>query len=136
MTIDRTTGEWSVVARQQAAIGRLGQRGLEGVSLDHLLAEAAELVAVNLGVQSVAVFEWMLSPGHFRVRAVLHQGSWVPRSSVEQLTVGGGTHSQAGYTLLTGEPVVASDLEVERRFVPADVGQQAGVRSGVTAIIG
>ncbi len=130
-----TTGDWSVVARQQAAVAELGKLGLVGVPLDHLLQEAALSVAHVMQNDSVVLLELLPADEGFRVRAASHDGDVVPARRLQGVTVPSGGASQAGYTLMMAVPVI-SDTETEERFTPAARGLGPGSRSGVTATIG
>src|SRR5207302_11209281 len=54
---------------------------------------------------------------------------------VERESVGAGSVSQAGYTLLSSEPVVVRDLQTETRFVVPRILREHGAESGLSVII-
>lgn len=113
---------------QQAAVARLGEHALEGASPADLMQEAIEAASRLLVVELGAVAELDHRSSTFRIT----QG--LPGVGVDEL-LPGGTDSHAGYTVLTGEPVVVSDFEHETRFRLSPVLAQRGVRSGITVAI-
>jgi PAS domain S-box-containing protein len=121
-----------VHARQQAAIAALGQRALSSLDLDGLLDEAARLVAHTLEVEYAKVLELLPGGDALLVRA----GVGWSEGTVGSATVAAGASSQAGYTLLTDEPVVVGDLSTERRFSAPPLLHDHGVVSGLSVIIG
>ncbi|MFC7080648.1 bacterio-opsin activator domain-containing protein [Halorussus caseinilyticus] len=58
------------------------------------------------------------------------------RGAVGSATVGTERDSQAGYTLLSSEPVVVTDLDSETRFSGPDLLTSHDVNSGISTIIG
>ena len=60
---------------------------------------------------------------------------WKKEIVVDQSTVDTGTNSQAGYTLLSQEPVVVTDLENDKRFTGPPLLKDHGVVSGMSCII-
>ncbi len=132
----RTTGDWSLVARQQAAVADLGKLGLEATPLDRLLQEVARSVAQVLAVDSVVLLELMPSWRELRIRAAMLDLAPVGSQHLDGLMIPAGRGSQAGYTLMLGRPVVVTDLDTERRFTPTRLSGGIRVRSGLTAMIG
>jgi diguanylate cyclase (GGDEF)-like protein/PAS domain S-box-containing protein len=120
--------ELALRAAQQAAVARLGEQALAGASPTDLMQEAIDSAARLLGVELGAVAELDRQSSTFRVT----QG--LPGVGVDEL-VPGGTDSHAGYTVLTGGPVVVSDFEREQRFSLSPVLARRGVRSGITVLI-
>ena len=120
--------ELTLRAAQQAAVARLGEQALEGASPTDLMQAAIDAAARLLDVELAAVAEFDRQSLTFRVT----QG--LPGVGVDEL-VPGGTDSHAGYTILTGGPVVVSDFEREERFTASPVLVQRGVRSGITVLI-
>ena len=120
--------ELALRGAQQAAVARLGEQALEGASPTDLMQEAIDAAARLLDVELAAVAEFDRQSLTFRVTHGL------PGVGVDEL-VPGGTDSHAGYTILTGGPVVVSDFETEERFAASPVLRQRGVRSGITVLI-
>jgi PAS domain S-box-containing protein len=119
-------------ARQQAAVAQLGQRALTDTDLFNLMDEAVILVAETLNVELSKVLELLPSGDALLLRA----GVGWKEGLVGHVTVGAGTDSQAGYTLLSSEPVVVEDLRTEARFNGPPLLHEHGVVSGISVIIG
>ncbi|HEX7125295.1 MAG TPA: ATP-binding protein [Thermodesulfobacteriota bacterium] len=117
--------------RQQAAVADLGQRALAGVDVATLMNDAVGLVARTLQVEYAKVLELLPDGATLRLRAGVGWGA----DLVGRATVGSGRDSQAGYTLLYGEPVIVEDWRTERRFKLPPVHQAHQLTSGVTVII-
>ena len=106
---------------QQAAVASLGQLALAGADLPSVMDHAVRLVVQILGVEFGHLSE--VSPDGSTL--VLTAGvGWRPG--------GVGDDSQAGYTLLSNEPVVVEDLKAEHRFRPSAFLIEHGVVGGVT----
>ncbi|HEU4494733.1 MAG TPA: GAF domain-containing protein [Rubrobacteraceae bacterium] len=118
-------------ARQQAAIAELGQRALGSTDLQQLMEDAVQLVTDILDVQHSKVLE--LLPGTEEL--VLRAGVGWEEELVGRATVGAGRDTQAGYTLLSEEPVICEDLRSEERFTGHRLLHDHGVLSGMTVII-
>jgi GAF domain-containing protein len=117
--------------RQQAVVADLGLRALSGVDLRTLMHEAVTLVSDTLGVEYCKVLE-LLPDGK---ELVLRSGAGWKEGYVGRATVGAGTDSQAGYTLLSDEPVIVKDLRRETRFNGPPLLHDHGVVSGLSVII-
>ncbi|MDQ3044020.1 MAG: PAS domain S-box protein, partial [Chloroflexota bacterium] len=118
-------------ARQQAAVAELGQRALTGADLSELFDEAVAAVSATLNVEYAKVLE-LLPDGQ---ALLLRAGVGWRDGLVGQATVGAGTDSQAGYTLLADEPVIVADLRSETRFSVPPLLREHEVVSGLSAII-
>jgi PAS domain S-box-containing protein len=116
--------------RQQAAVARLGMRAL-GSDLAALMDEAVALTASVLGADRCEILELLPEGESFLLRA----GVGWREGSVGHATVGAGGESQAGYTLLSNEPVIVEDLHAEARFSGADLHLDHGVVSGMSVVI-
>ncbi|MCL1465441.1 PAS domain S-box protein [Argonema galeatum] len=117
--------------RQQEAIAHLGQRALASTNIDTLMDEAVTLIAKTLEVEYCKVLE-LLPDG----KAVfLRAGVGWQEGLVGHATVGTGMDSQAGYTLLSNEPVIVEDLRTETRFSGPPLLHNHGVVSGLSLII-
>jgi len=117
--------------RQQAAIAELGSRALEGDELPALMSDAVGIVAKTLELEYCHVME-LLGDG---TGLLMRAGVGWKEGSVGHATVGVGGDSQAGYTLLSGEPVIVEDLRGERRFRIPPLLHEHGLASGMTVII-
>ena len=134
--IDITERKWAeeelrVRARQQEAIAQLGQQALVGTNLDALMDEAVTLIAQTLEVEYCSVLQ--LLPGGSAL--LLRAGVGWQSGLVGHTTVGTDTESQAGYTLLSNEPVVVADLCNETRFSGSPLLHNHRVISGLSVII-
>ena len=117
--------------RQQAAVAELGQKALSTSDLPSLMNEAVELVARTLDLEYAKVLE--LLPGGDRLLLVAGVG-W-KEGYAGNATVDAGADLQAGYTLMSHQPVVVEDLSTESRFRGSALLQEHGVVSGVSVII-
>jgi diguanylate cyclase (GGDEF)-like protein/PAS domain S-box-containing protein len=108
------------VAAQQAAVALLGEHALEGASTEKLMHEAVTSAARMLGVEISAV--WELQPEEHML--VLRSGIGWPEADFGNLRYPAGEGSQAGYTLLTGAPVVVEDWDAETRFEQPRSGER------------
>ena len=98
-------------AAQQAAVALLGEHALEGASTTDLMHEAVAGAARMLGVEIAAVWQLTLPE---RAPAPSEPGSAGPTAAVGSCAIPPGDGSQAGYTLLSGAPVVVEDWDTER----------------------
>ena len=118
-------------ARQQAAVAYLGQQALAETDLSALMDKAAVLIAQTLEVDYCQLLELLPSGHAFMLRAGF---GWQP-GLVGSATVSASARSQAGYTLLWGEPTIVEDLRVETRFSGLPLLHNHRAVSGVTVII-
>ncbi|WP_255171559.1 sensor histidine kinase [Natrononativus amylolyticus] len=118
--------------RQQEVVTELGQQALEDNDLDQLMHDAAAAVAETLDSEYCKVLE-VVSGGD---GVLLRQGVGWDDGLVGTAIVPTDTNSQAGYTLLSEEPVVVDDLRTEERFSGPDLLIEHGVVSGISVIIG
>jgi PAS domain S-box-containing protein len=119
-------------AQKQAVIAELGRLALIGGELKDLFNEAASLVARTLGVEYCKVLELLPDGQALTLRAGI---GWKKEYPVGQTTVSAGIKSQAGFTLLSNEPVVVEDLRTETRFSGPSLLNEHGVVSGMSVII-
>ena len=115
---------------QQAAVARLGEHALEGASTADLMQEAVGAVTELLGVEIAAVIELRPDRRSFEFRAF----TGLPDTTTDA-TIPSGRRSQAGYSILTGAPVIVSDWNHERRLTRSEVLSAAGACSGLTVVI-
>ncbi|WP_424016839.1 PAS domain-containing protein [Halorientalis pallida] len=127
----RRERELETRVRQQAVVTELGQYALAAEDLDTLFAEAVTAVAETLDTDYCKVLE-LQSDGEMHLRA----GVGWRDGLVGTATVGTDRDSQAGYTLLSEEPVVVDDLRTETRFSGPDLLTSHDVRSGVSVVVG
>ncbi|WP_435180932.1 PAS domain S-box protein [Halorussus sp. AFM4] len=117
---------------QQEAVSAFSRHALEDRPLDDLMDEAAELVAETLGQEYGKVLELRPDADDLLLRA----GYGWDDELVGEVAFDTERGSQAGYTLLSEEPVVVEDFETEDRFAYPDPNAERGMISGVSSIIG
>jgi len=118
-------------ARQQAAVAKLGQLALADTDLYALMDEAVSLITKSLEVEYSKVLETLPDNNNLLLRAGV---GWQAKLVGDGI-VGGGSDSQAGYTLLSSEPVIVCDLREDTRFSGPPLLQDHGVVSGISVII-
>ena len=127
----RRERELETRVRQQAVVTELGQSALAADDLDTLFQEAVTAIAETLDTDYCKVLE-LRSDGEMVLRA----GVGWDDGLVGDATVGTDRDSQAGYTLLSAEPVVVDDLRTEERFAGPELLTSHDVRSGVSVVVG
>jgi len=123
--------EVRMLARLQSVVADLGERALRGAPLSQMLDDAAGQVAQALGINYSKILEFL--PNHDALLMKAGVG-WKP-GYIGHATVGIGTDSQAGYTLLSDEPVVVEDLKTEKRFAGTALLHEHEVVSGASVVI-
>ncbi len=118
-------------ARQQAAVVRLGREALSETDLARLFQIACRLVAETLDADLVAFLELSRDGREFRIRA----GTGWREGVVGAAAVGTESNTQAGFTLLAGEPVIVQDLALEERFPGDPLLREHGVVSGASVVV-
>lgn len=117
-------------ARQQAAVARFGAAAMAGDKVPDLLDCATTLVAETLEVPFTQILELAADRTLTRGSGTgWKDGPRGPRIPIDR-------HSQAGWTVTSGEPVIIGDLTAESRFRPPSYLLDHHVISGVTVIIG
>jgi len=129
--LKQAENETRVLARLQAVVAELGQLALRSDQPGKVLDEAVAMVAQNLNVEYCKVLE--LLPD--KKTLLLRSGVGWEYGLVGHGTVGAGTVSQAGYTLLSDQPVIVEDLRTEKRFTGSPLLHEHGVVSGISTII-
>lgn len=104
---------------------------LAGASLDDLMGETVASVAATLEAEFCKVLELLPDGTALLLRA---GAGWKP-GMVGHATVSTGHESQAGFTLLSNEPVVVEDFDAETRFTAPPLLVEHGIRSGMSVII-
>ncbi|WGV25270.1 PAS domain S-box protein [Halotia branconii] len=117
--------------KQQAAVAQLSQVALSGLDLTALFDQTTRLVADSLAVEYCKVLE-LLPNGR---SLLLRSGVGWQADLVGQATVSSDRTSQAGYTLLSDNPVIVKDLRVETRFNSPPLLIEHGVISSMSMII-
>ncbi len=116
--------------RQLSAVAELGLQALADPDLKRLFDRTVESVGGTLEMEMCKILE------------VRQDGSCLLRSGVGwkpglagKAVVPTGRDSQAGFTLLSKEPVVVEDLTREKRFSGPKLLTDHGVRSGMSVVI-
>jgi PAS domain S-box-containing protein len=100
--------------RRRGAMADIAAWALAGGDLDELLQASVDALTVALDAEFGTLYE--LEPTGDRL--ILRAAAGGTHEFEGQVTVAAGASSQAGYTMLQGEPVLVEDLPSERRFVP------------------
>ena len=128
---NRKDRELGARARQQAAVAWLGQVALEQQDVRVVMDDAVRLLARTLGADFASVLE--LQPDGDAL--LLRGGAGWEQGLVGRATIPAGKGSQAGFTLLSGEPVVVVDFDNEPRFDRTQLLKWHGVVSGMSTVI-
>ncbi|ODH03178.1 histidine kinase [Nostoc sp. KVJ20] len=120
-----------VHAKQQAMVAELSQMALASTDLTTLMNSCVTMVAQCLKVQSCKILELLPDDHKLLLRAGV---GWQP-GLVGKATVSAGSNSQAGYTLLSQEPVIVDDLSAETRFNGPPLLHDHQVVSGISVVI-
>ncbi|MBD0302278.1 MAG: PAS domain-containing protein [Tolypothrix sp. T3-bin4] len=118
-------------ANRQALVAELSQSALAGTNLTTLMNSAVTLIAHSLKVEYCKVLELLPNGEALLLRAGV---GWQP-GLVGEATVGTDRNSQAGYTLLSAEPVIVNDLRTETRFNGPPLLHNHQVVSGMSVVI-
>ncbi|MDQ2693519.1 MAG: PAS domain S-box protein, partial [Chloroflexota bacterium] len=127
----RTEEVLRVRARQQQAIAALGELALREQDLQAVFDQATAMIADILGVEYCKVLQLLEG----RDALLLRAGVGWKEGLVGRATVSAGLQSQAGFTLVSDEPVVVHDLRAEQRFHGPQLLFDHGVVSGMSCII-
>jgi len=118
-------------ARQQAAVAELGQQALIEVELSALLDHCTELVGRTLALEYSAVLELLPQPQAFIVRS----GFGWPESTTGYISLGLGSNSLSGLTLLSREPCVIADWGNEPPSREATFMKRYNIISSISIVI-
>ena len=116
----------------QAVIAYLAESALSCLDVYGLFDLATELITEVLDVEFIEILR-QPKPGE---ALVLEAGrGWGPDVTLGETTVPSDQRSQAGYTLMAGEPVLVEDLATEERFEGPPLLLDHGVVSGITVVV-
>lgn len=118
--------------RQQKAISQISQMALARVDVQVLLDKAAELLQKTLAVELAKILELQPAGDCFLLKA----GRGWRDGLIGNARIGSEKESQAGFTLLSGQPVIVTNLHDEQRFKGPSLLIDHGVVSGISVIIG
>ncbi|HSR53142.1 MAG TPA: PAS domain S-box protein [Acidobacteriota bacterium] len=116
---------------QQAAVADLGLKALDGAPLQELMDLAVAKIREALRVGYSKVLQ--LRPDGETL--LLRAGAGWKSGLVGQAVLSGKSDSQAGYTLLSEEPVVVEDASREERFKQAALLREHEIVSGLSVPI-
>ncbi|MAR91514.1 MAG: hypothetical protein CML06_11635 [Pseudomonadales bacterium] len=117
--------------RQQSVVAKLGMMALSGVDPQDIMHQAVRQVAHTLDVPMVKVLKYQPDENNF----LLVAGVGWRDGEMGRATVSAGQNSQAGYTLLSLEPVLVADGHHEQRFIEAPLLREHNVISGLSCLI-
>jgi len=127
----RLLRELRVRARQQEAVARLGELALTESDLQKLFDEIVTTTAEILDVEFVKILELVPGDAELLLRAGVGWREGLIGTAHEST----GRHSQAGYALASGAPVIVTDLKSETRFEGPALLRDHGVNCGVSVPI-
>ena len=130
--LKQTEAQLQARVQQQAVVAELGQLALTGVELDDLFEKTVSSVTETLGVEFCKILEFLPESQELLLRTGI---GWNP-DYVGVTIVSAGLETQAGYTLLSAEPVIIEDWLTETRFRPSRLFQDHQVGSGLSVVIG
>src|SRR3954470_14832960 len=123
--------ELRVRAKQQESVARLGERALTEVDLQKLFDEIAATIAEILDVEFVKILELVPGDAELLLRAGVGWREGLVGTAHEST----GRHSQAGYALASGTPVIVTDLKSESRFEAPALLRDHGINCGISVPI-
>ena len=127
----RLLRELRIRAKQQEILARLGERALTESDLQALFDEVVTTIAQVLDVEFVKILE--LVPGDAEL--LLRAGAGWREGAIGSAHESTGRHSQAGYALASGGPVIVTDPKTETRFEIPALLRDHGVNCGVSVPI-
>lgn len=119
------------ILKQQAAVTQLGQKALNIEKLQDLFEEATILLAENLAVEYTKVLQLLPNGEGLLLKAGVGWQSGLVASAIVETDIA----SQAGYTLISQEPVIVKNLNTETRFSGPPLLRDCGVVSGISTVI-
>ncbi len=128
----RMERELKIRTLQQEAIAKLGQMGLTVISLSEFLNETVRVVSRVLKVDYSKILELLPDRKNLLLRAGIGWAEGLAGHSI----VSADKDSQAGFTLISKEPVVVEDLKTEKRFSGPPLLTEHNVVSGLSVLIG
>jgi GAF domain-containing protein len=117
--------------RQQAAVVQLGQSAIFNSDLQLLMDEVARVVGETLDVEFCKVLELLPE----RRSLLLRAGFGWKDGHVGKTVVAADRESQAGFTLLSMEPVIVENLREETRFSGPSLLLEHEIISGLSVVI-
>jgi len=118
-------------SRQEATLAGFSQHVLATDDMEAVMQQAVRLLAQALDVRFSKILELLPGGQALLLRAGV---GWNP-DLVGEGIIDAGVNSQAGYTLLSSDPVVVRDLRGEKRFQGPALLLDHGVISGMSVVI-
>lgn len=120
-----------IYANRQAIVAELSQLALAGSSLNTLMQRAVIVIAQSLEVEYSKILELCVSENYFLLRS----GVGWREGLIGKAKVSTGNSSQAGFTLISTEPVIVNDFAIETRFSKPQLLAEHDVVSGISVVI-
>ncbi len=117
--------------RQQLVVANLGMMSLAGIDANELIEHSVRQVAEVLQADLCKVLRYRPETNDLLVIA----GVGLAPGVVGQATVSADTRSQAGFTLLSQQPVIVDRLSEETRFTGANLLIDHKATSGMSCLI-
>ncbi len=127
----RTENEIRLFALREDTVAELGQQALRSDPFGKVLDDAVARASQILRVDYARVLE-LLPDGK---TLLLRAGVGWPEGVIGHATVRVSIESQAGFTLISKEPVILEDLRTEKRFQRVPMFGESDVVSGMSVII-
>ncbi len=119
------------VVCQQAAIAELGQHALLEVDIPVLMNKAAGLIADVFHADGCSILEYVLEDNTF----LFCGGAGCRKEFAWGIAVPAGKKSLAGFTVLSGKPVLVQDFASDPRFEMPGFPCEHPIASGMSVII-
>jgi PAS domain S-box-containing protein len=116
---------------QHAAVADLGQRALSGIAIGALMETITDRLRRELDAEMAGVLKFAPDRGQL----IMCSGAGFPDGAVGRVTADLGRRSQAGYTLMSGGPVLTRDVDTENRFEISEGMRAQGARSTISTPI-
>lgn len=116
---------------QQSVVARIGMLALSGTEPEDLIHQAVRQVAHTMKVDYCKVLKYQPEQNNL----IMVAGIGWQEGLVGKVCVSNDQHSQAGYTILSPEPVIVENLNKEKRFSGPDLLTDHHVTSGISCII-
>jgi PAS domain S-box-containing protein len=116
---------------QQEAVVKLGQAAMMMSDLQTLMDQTVKLVGETLDVEFCKILQLLPDGDNLLLRSGI---GWQP-GLVGRAVVDTGLDSQAGFTLISEEPVIVEDLRTETRFSGPPLLTEHNIVSGLSVLI-
>lgn len=117
--------------QQQAVVAKLGMLALSGAEPEVIMHQAVRQVAHTLDADFCKVLKYQPDQGNF----LMVSGVGWNEGTVGKLTLSAGQDTQAGYTLVSQEPVIFQNIEGEKRFKAGELLTDHHITSGLSCLI-